>query len=165
MDLFLIIFAGILLVIGLLGSFLPILPGIPLSYLGLILLHLTTYVEYSWSFLIGWGIVVVVIHVIDYLLPIWGTKKYGSSKQGTWGSTIGMLLGLFIFPPWGMILLPFVGAVVGELIAGKSSSVAFKIGFGSFVGFLTGTILKLAIGVVFIYIFLRDIWSIVTTIV
>ncbi len=163
MDLFLIITAAILIIVGFLGSILPVLPGIPLSYLGIVLLHLTTLIDYSWSFLIGWGIVVVIIQIVDYFLPIWGTKKYGSSKYGTWGSTLGMVLGLFILPPWGMLIFPFVGAVMGELIAGKPSPIALKIGFGTFIGFLAGTVLKLLIGIVFIYIYVRDVWTIVAT--
>jgi len=163
MDIFLIITGSILMVLGILGSLLPILPGIPLSYLGIILLHLSSKAEYSWTFLLGWGLAVLIVQVIDYFLPIWGTKKYGGSKLGIWGSTIGLIIGLFVFPPWGMIILPFFGAVAGELTNGKQMQLALKIGFGTFVGFLTGTICKLIIAVVLAFIFFKEVFSILAT--
>ena len=123
-------------------------------YIGIILLHLSSRVEFSMSFLIFWGIVVIAIQVLDYLIPVWGTKKSGGSKWGVWGSMIGMIAGLF-FGPLGIILGPFVGAVVGELLAGKNSTEAIRAGFGSFVGFLLGTVSKLIIAGFLIYYYVE----------
>ena len=142
MDIFLIIVAGILLIVGFLGCIIPVLPGTPVSYLGILLLHITSKVEFSMQFLVLWALIVIAVQVLDYLIPIWGTKKFGGSKWGVWGSLIGIVVGLF-FGPIGIILGPFVGAIVGELLADKTSKQAIIAGFGSFVGFLFGTIINL----------------------
>lgn len=156
MDIFLIIVAGLLLVIGFLGCILPVIPGVTLSYIGILLLHFSSKVEFSSQFLIGWGIAVIVVQLLDYVIPIWGTKKFGGSKYGIWGSTIGMIFGLF-FGPWGIVLGPFVGAVIGEIMGGKASAEAIKAGFGTFVGFLLGTLSKLIVAGFLIYYYVEAI--------
>lgn len=143
MDYVLISIGIIFIIGGLLGCILPIIPGPPLSYVGLILLQLSEKYQFSTRFLIIWAVITAVVYALDYIIPAWGTKKFGGSKRGVWGSIIGLLIGLFFFPPFGIIIGPFVGAVVGELTAGKDSGAALKSGFGSFMGFLTGTLLKL----------------------
>ena len=143
MDYILIGLGIILMITGLFGCVLPLLPGPPLNYAGLLLLHFTTGFQFSTRFLVIWSIVTIVVYALDYVIPVWGTKKFGGSKRGVWGSMIGLIAGMFFFPPFGIIIGPFVGAVIGELTAGKDSKAALKSGFGSFVGFLTGTILKL----------------------
>ena len=142
MDIFLIILGAICLLVGILGCVLPVLPGVPLAYCGLLLLHATDKVQFSWQFLVIWAVVTIVVQVLDSVVPIWGTKKFGGSKMGVWGSTLGLLVGLF-FGPWGIVLGPFLGAVVFELIDGKNTRLALKAGWWSFVGLMTGTILKL----------------------
>ena len=142
MDIFLIILGAICLLVGILGCVLPVLLGVPLAYCGLLLLHATDKVQFSWQFLVIWVVVTIVVQVLDSVVPIWGTKKFGGSKMGVWGSTLGLLVGLF-FGPWGIVLGPFLGAVVFELIDGKNTRLALKAGWGSFVGLMTGTILKL----------------------
>jgi uncharacterized protein YqgC (DUF456 family) len=143
MDYVLIVFGALFIIGGILGGVLPVLPGPPLSYIGLLLLHFTEKYQFSTRFLIIWLIVAAVVTIIDYFIPIWGTKRFGGSKQGIWGSIIGLVIGLFFFPPFGIIVGPFIGAVVGELTAGKDSGSALKSGFGSFMGFLAGTLMKL----------------------
>jgi uncharacterized protein YqgC (DUF456 family) len=147
MDIFLIITGAIFLLAGLVGCILPILPGVPLAYVGIWLLHATGKVQFSWKFLIIWGIVTAVVQILDAVVPVWGTKVMGGSKAGVWGSTIGLVAGLF-FGPWGIVLGPFVGAVAGEMLAhwteeGMSLGQALKAGSGAFVGLMTGTVLKL----------------------
>ncbi|MDD4490254.1 MAG: DUF456 domain-containing protein [Paludibacter sp.] len=154
MDIFLIITAGILLLIGLLGSVLPVLPGIPLSYLGIILLHLTSVVQFSSRFLVILGIVVIVVQGLDFIIPVWGTQKTGGSKAGVRGSVIGLLTGFFM-GPWGIIIGPFFGALIGELLVGKTSQKAIKAALGAFLGLLTGTILKLALAGIMIYYYVE----------
>ncbi len=153
MDIFLLILAALLLLVAFLGCVLPVLPGLPLAYVALLLLHFTDYVDYSVSFLVIWGIVVLVIQVLDAIVPAWGTKRVGGSKWGMWGSAIGIVVGLFL-GPWGIIVGPFLGAVLGELLHGKEAVVALKAGFGSFLGFLVGTIAKLIVVGFFIYYYI-----------
>ena len=160
MDIVLIVLGAICLLLGLIGCVVPVLPGVPLSYVGLLLLHWTERVQFSWQFLVIWAVITIVIQVLDFVIPAWGTKKFGGSKWGAWGTTIGLLVGLFM-GPLGIVAGPFVGAVVGELLyfnrhpqnnATPSSTTptipqsnfnrALRAGFGSFLGFLTGTLLK-----------------------
>jgi uncharacterized protein YqgC (DUF456 family) len=143
MDYILIGLGIVFIISGILGGVLPVLPGPPLSYIGLLLLHFTAKYQFTERFLIIWAVVTVLVYVLDYIIPVWGTKRYGGSKRGIWGSIIGLIVGLFFFPPFGIIIGPFVGAVLGELSSGKDSNSALRSGFGSFVGFLTGTLLKL----------------------
>ena len=143
MDYVLIIFGVILTLTGILGCVLPMLPGPPINYLAILLLHFTSNHQFSIRFLVIWAVIAAVVVLLDYLIPVWGTKKFGGSKQGVWGSVIGLVAGLFIFPPFGIIIGPFAGAVIGEFIAGKETGAAFKSGFGSFIGFLAGTLIKL----------------------
>jgi uncharacterized protein YqgC (DUF456 family) len=154
MDLFLIIIAGLLLLTGFIGAIVPILPGIPLSYLGIILLHLSSIVQFSSGFLIILGVAVVVVQLLDFIIPVWGTKKTGGSKAGVRGSVVGLMTGFFI-GPWGIIAGPFIGALIGELLVGKTSQKAFKAAFGTFIGLLTGTILKLALAGIMIYYYIE----------
>lgn len=156
LDIILIILGLISISVGIIGCVLPALPGTPLAYLGLVLLNFTSKVEYSWTFFIAWGIVVAIVMVLDYVVPIYGTKAFGGGRKGSWGSAIGIVVGLF-FPPWGFILGPFVGAVIGELLDNKPFPVAVKAGFGSFIGFLSGAIIKLAVSLVLAVIFIKDV--------
>ena len=142
MDIVLLILAFLCLIIGIIGCIVPGLPGTPIAYAGLWIAQATDRIDFSWQFLLIWGIVVVIISVLDYIVPAWGTKKYGGTKWGVWGSTIGVFIGLF-FGALGVILGPLVGAIIGELIAGKELEAALKAGWGSFIGILFGTILKL----------------------
>jgi hypothetical protein len=137
----LVILGIVLVVLGLIGTIAPGIPGVPLSYVGLILLQLSEKVQFSIAFMVFWGAVTLVVSLLDYYIPIWGTKKFGGSKYGVWGCFLGMIAGLF-FGPWGIILGPFVGAVLGEMLSGKKTQHALKAGFGSFIGFLLGNILR-----------------------
>ena len=148
---------GIILTItGILGCVLPFMPGPPLNYAAILLLHFTSGFQFSNRFLIVWAIVTVAVVVLDYIIPVWGTKKFGGSKQGVWGSVIGLIAGMFFFPPLGIIIGPFIGAFAGELIAGKNSKDALKSGFGSFVGFITGTVLKLIVSGMMTWYFVKE---------
>lgn len=153
MDLFLIITAGILLAIGFLGSVLPVLPGIPLSYGGILLLHFTEKYQFGTNFLIFWAVMVVLIQVLDYYIPIWGTKKFGGSKSGVRGSIIGLLAGMF-FGPFGIVFGPFAGALIGELIVQKPTQEALKAALGAFIGFIAGTVSKLVVAGMLIYYYI-----------
>lgn len=142
MEIFLLVIAFLLMLIGIIGCIVPGLPGTPIAYLGLWIAQATERVDFSWQFLLVWGIVMIAVSALDYVVPAWGTKHYGGTKYGVWGSTIGVFVGLF-FGAAGVILGPLVGAVLGEMLSGKALSEALKAGWGSFVGILFGTVIKL----------------------
>ena len=142
MDIFLLVIAFLFMLIGIIGCIIPGLPGTPLAYVGLWIAQATDRVDFSWQVLLIWGLVTIVVSILDYVVPAWGTKHYGGTKYGVWGSTIGVFVGL-AFGAVGVIVGPLVGAVLGELISGKEWQQAIKAGWGSFIGILTGTILKL----------------------
>ena len=157
MEIALLVIAFILMLIGIIGCIVPGLPGTPIAYAGLWIAQATDRVDFSWQFLLIWGIITVVISVLDYVVPAWGTKKFGGTRLGVWGSTIGVFVGLF-FGAVGVILGPLIGAILGELLAGKEFQAALKAGWGSFVGLLFGTLLKLiCCGLMTVYL-IQAIW-------
>ncbi len=145
--------SAICMLVGLAGCILPMLPGPPLAWLGMLLLHFTDRVDFSVTELVVSALVVIATLVLDYFTPMIGAKKFGGGKYGNRGCVIGTIVGMF-FLPLGLILGPFLGAVIGELIAGKPLRAALKAGFGSFVGFLFGTLIKLAVCLYFIIRFI-----------
>lgn len=161
MDILLLIFGFILMLIGILGSFLPILPGPPISWVGLLLLYLTKAVPDNWWYLGITGAIALVVFALDYIIPAMGTKKFGGSRAGMVGTTIGLLVALFfpVLGPIGIIVWPFVGAFIGELMNKADKKTATKAAFGSFLGFLTGTFLKFMVTVVFLGLFIYVAWE------
>ena len=157
-DYILLILGIILMIIGIIGCLVPVLPGPPLSFLGLFLLHLTRFAQFSAPTLITLGIVTVLVTILDYIVPVWGTKRFGGSKYGTRGATVGLIVGFFL-GPLGIILGPLIGAFVGEMIFKDDMSYAFKAGFGSLLGFLTGIGLKLAASFVMTFYFVKELIS------
>lgn len=137
---------------------LPILPGPPISYMGLLLLQLQEVAPFSTQFMIIWLGITVVVVVLDYLIPAFGTKRYGGSRWGIAGTMIGLVVGIFVFPPLGIIIGPIVGALVGEALSGKTSQEALRAAFGSFVGFLFGTLIKLVASSFMVYYFIDSLW-------
>ncbi|MCD4735664.1 MAG: DUF456 domain-containing protein [Bacteroidales bacterium] len=147
MDLIWILIGSVLLIIGIIFSILPVIPGQIVSWFTLLILQLTSNPPFTTNFLTLMALITAAITFLDYVVPIWGTKKLGGSRNGVWGATIGLILGIPFFPPLGLIIGSFVGAFVGELIAGKDTNTALKSGFGSFLGFLAGTLMKLGISI------------------
>ena len=143
MDILWSVISGILLIVGIIGCILPVIPGPAISFSSLLLLQLKSTPPFTSELLIWFGVIMIIVTALDYIVPAYGTKKLGGSKSGIRGSIVGLVLGIFFFPPIGFIIGPFIGAVVGELMIGKSSNVAFRSGLGSFIGFLTSTLLKL----------------------
>ncbi|WP_103069524.1 DUF456 domain-containing protein [Aquimarina sediminis] len=154
MDIALIIIGFLFCLLGIIGSFLPVLPGPFTSWIGLLILHITDAVPQNWTFLgITLGISLVV-WVLDYVVPALGTKRFGGTKYGMIGSSIGLIIGIIFMGPFGIIIGPFVGAFIGELIKDSNeSSKALKAAFGSFIGFLAGTFLKFIVSVGFLIFF------------
>ena len=140
-DIILIITGILCLIAGLAGCILPAIPGPPVSYAGLLLLHFTDKAQFSATQLLLWLLIVVIVQVLEYLVPMLGSKYSGGTRWGTRGCLIGTVIGLF-FMPWGIILGPFLGAFIGELFGGRETRQALKSGLGSLLGFLFGTVVK-----------------------
>jgi uncharacterized protein YqgC (DUF456 family) len=149
----LIIIGIILLIIGIIGCFVPGIAGPPFSFLALICLSIAKKWEpFTPGFLVLMAALTAVVTVLDHIVPAAGAKKFGASKYGFWGAVIGMLLGILYAPPLGMIIGAFIGAVSGEMIRGKQSYEALKAGFGIFAGVMVGIVLKLtATGIMTFY--------------
>lgn len=156
METLLIILALVFGIVGLAGSILPALPGAPLSYIGLLLLLLCDGADISSASLWAGAIFLVIVSVLDYIAPIWLTNASGGSKQATRGSVIGMVAGLFFFPPWGLIFGPFIGAFLGELMAQATTGKALKVAMMSFLGFVLTTGMKLIYSGVLLFIIVKE---------
>ncbi len=157
MNTVLIILAFLCLAVGILGAIIPGLPGPPVSWVGLLLASLTLWVECSTTLLVITAVLALIITVLDYLVPSLSTKRQGGSKYGIWGCNIGLVISIIGLPfgPQGLlgvIFWPFVGALVGEYIKSREMGPALKSAWGAFLGFVTGTLLKLVYCVVLLVI-------------
>lgn len=144
-DILLITLGFILIFTGIIGAFIPVLPGPPLSYAGMLAIHLTEKASFQPQMLIIMGVLALIITLIDYLLPVLGTKSTGGSRHSILGASLGLIIGVIFFPPFGIIIGPFLGAFIAELINKKPSNIAMKSAIGSFIGLMFGIVLKLII--------------------
>jgi uncharacterized protein YqgC (DUF456 family) len=154
MELFLVLVALLLMILGIIGSFLPILPGPLTSWAGLLVLHFTEGVELSQTFLISTLLVAIFIYILDYIMPALGTKRFGGSRAGMIGTTLGLLVGILSPIPFSIIIGPFVGALIGEMIHRNDFDKALKAAFGSFLGFIASTFLKFIVAIIFLGFFI-----------
>ena len=159
MDIFLVILSVFLMLLGIIGSFLPVLPGPLTSWFGLLVLHLTDAVPMNWTFLIITLFFALAIWLLDYIIPAMGTKKFGGSKAGMIGTTLGLIIGLIFLGPFGIIVGPFAGAYIGELLNKSDSKTALKAAFGSFLGFLTSTFINFIVAVIYLGLFIGKVWE------
>ncbi|NHF58468.1 DUF456 family protein [Flavobacteriaceae bacterium TP-CH-4] len=159
MDIALLMIGLLLMLVGILGSFLPVLPGPPVSWLGLLLLSLTEAVPDDWWFLGITAVIALVVFALDYIIPAIGTKKFGGTRAGMIGTTIGLIVGLILPIPGGIIIGPFLGALIGELSNKADRRTALTAAFGSFLGFLTGTFMKFLVSIIFLGLFLSTAWD------
>jgi len=165
LEIFLLSLGLICVIAGIVGSILPVMPGPPISWLGLLFLFLIPDITIDYWFLgLTLGIAIFVF-VIDYIIPILGTKYFGGTRAGTIGSTVGLIVGLF-FPPFGVLFGPFVGAFLGEILfnVNSNSKHAFKSALGSFVGFLASTFMKLLVSIIYLGLFVYKLvenWSVI----
>ncbi|WP_299225552.1 DUF456 domain-containing protein [uncultured Psychroserpens sp.] len=159
MDIFLTVLAAFFMILGIVGSFLPILPGPLTSWLGLLIFHLTDVVPMNWSFIIITFIVAIVIWIMDYIIPAIGTKRFGGSKAGMIGTSIGLIIGLLLPIPGGIIIGPFLGALIGELMNKSEFDKALKAAFGSFLGFIASTFIKFTVAVIFLVFFIVKVFK------
>nr|WP_321244800.1 DUF456 domain-containing protein [uncultured Psychroserpens sp.] len=154
MDIFLVILATFFMVLGIIGSFLPVLPGPLTSWIGLLIFHLTDVVPMNWTFLIITLIIALGIWVLDYIIPAMGTKRFGGTKAGMIGTSIGLIVGLIAPIPGGIIIGPFFGALIGELLNKAEFDKAVKAAFGSFLGFIASTFIKFIVAMIFLGFFI-----------
>ena len=155
MSILLISLGFICCLVGLVGSVLPVVPGLPISWLGILLLFWVPEVEVSSSLLWITLAITLFILILDYIIPILGTKKLGGSKFGMYGAGVGLVVGLLAPIPLGVLIGPFIGAYLGEVIfAKKASQPALKAALGSFLGFLTSTVLEVLASLSFFVIFM-----------
>ena len=157
MEIIIIIAGLLLMVLGLAGSFLPVLPGPLTSWAGLFVLSYASGIDISTTFLIITFIVALIIFILDYIIPAVGTKRFGGSKSGMIGTTLGLIIGLLSPIPFGVIIGPFVGALIGELMHKNDVNRATKAAFGSFLGFITSTFLKFIVAVVYLGLFIVNV--------
>ncbi len=162
MEVPLILFGAVMIAGGLVGCILPVIPGPPLSFVGLLMMwgargwHAETFGGIAVAVL---GALTVIVTVLDFLMPVWGAKRYGASKAGLWGSVIGMIVGMVVFPPFGMLIGAFGGALAAELGAGQGTTGSTKAAWGVFVGTMMGIGLKLAVSFACAVLFVWELLS------
>jgi len=160
MDILLLLLGLFFIILGIIGSFIPVLPGPITSWIGLLLIHLTNVIPYNWTFILTTFTIALFVYILDYIIPALGTKKFGGSKYGIIGTTIGLIVGLIFLGPFGIIIGPFIGALTGELIYdNQNSNRAFKAAIGSLIGFLFSTGLKFIVSIIYAGLFLSKIWE------
>lgn len=160
MDYVLLSIGLICMIVGIIGSFLPVLPGTPLSWVGLLLISFTSAVPNNYWLLSSTGIIMLVVTFLEYYIPAKGTKYFGGSKYGVWGTNIGIVVGLIVPIPFGVIIGPFIGAFVGELINNfNNPKGALKAAFGSFLGFLASTFISVMISLIYFGISIYLFWK------
>jgi uncharacterized protein YqgC (DUF456 family) len=157
-DILFITLGLILCFVGIIGSFLPVLPGPPISWLGILCLYCIPEIPFNYTFLGITLFIAALIFAMDYIIPILGTRYLGGSRSGAIGSTVGLIVGLF-FPPLGFLIGPFIGAFLGEILFNSKSNSkhAFKSALGSFVGFLASTFMKALVSFIFLGLFIYKI--------
>ena len=153
MDVIFLIIGLILIIGGIIGSFIPILPGPITSWVGLLFLYLTDAVPMSYTVLGITLILALTIFILDYFIPAMGAKRFGGSRYGVIGTTVGLLIGIFFFPPFGIIIGPFLGALTGEILYGTKSNIAVKAAFGSLLGLLSSVFIKFIVASCFAVLF------------
>ena len=159
MDITLSIAAFLLTLVGIAGCIIPALPGVILSYGGLLCAYFASYSHMETSSLWIWLAVTAAVSAADYFLPAWMTRRFGGSRAGAVGATVGVFAGFFLFPPVGIVLGHFMGAVLGELLHDKSDPAkALVVGIGSFLSFVVGTGLKLAAAAGMFFHVVADTW-------
>jgi uncharacterized protein len=160
MEIFILIGIGSLLLLGIIGCFIPIIPGPPISYSGLLVFHFFTSYSIEENILWLMAFVVIAVTIFDLWVQIYGVKKFGGTKKAINGSIIGLIIGIFFFPPFGIIIGPFLGAFIGARMEENSDgNKTIKIALGALAGFLAGTILKLSVSLYIIYIVFQTIPS------
>tara|TARA_B100001093_G_scaffold242574_1_gene232404 strand:- start:681 stop:1181 length:501 start_codon:yes stop_codon:yes gene_type:complete len=158
-DIILFIIGLLFCITGIIGSFVPIIPGPISSWFGILVLNFSSSVEFNYKFLIITFIIAAFISTLDYIIPIIGVKKLGGSKGGIIGASIGLIIGLIIMGPIGLLFGPFIGAVSGEIINKKTLRQSIKPAVGSLIGILIGSGIKFCLSIIYLFFFLNIFWT------
>ena len=150
----------ILMFLGLIGCFIPIIPSPITSWFGFLILYFSSNVVISFKFLVFTFFISILIFSVDFILPLFTTKKFGGSKKGILGTGIGLFLGVLTLGPIGIILGACIGALIGELINKKRGDKILNAVIGSVVGILSGIILKFIVSLIYLFIYLQKLSSI-----
>ncbi len=159
MDLLFIFIGLCFMILGVIGSFLPILPGPPLSWIGLLMLSITDAIPWDWTFLSITFTIALAVTILDYWIPALGVKKFGGSKQSMIGSVIGLIVGLLSPIPFGIIIGTFLGAYAGELLNNANDRKASKSATGALLGFLASSLMKFVLSLIYFGLFIAQIWQ------
>ena len=159
MEVILLIVAGLFMILGILGSFLPVLPGVPLSWVGLLIFYLIPGIGMNYLFLGITLAVAILFYILNLVIPAMGTKKFGGSRKGMIGATIGLIVGIFAPFPFAILICPFIGAFIGEIMNKSNSKTAGKAAFGSFVGLLASSFMEFIVTFAFLILFLYQFWN------
>jgi Uncharacterized protein conserved in bacteria len=157
MDYFLAAVAIAISAIGLIGCLLPVIPGPPLSYIALLIIQTTAFGTLTTTTMVMIGVITAIVTILDYVIPAWTTRKFGGSRRGAIGATIGLFAGMLFFPPIGIIIGPFIGAFLGEISGGATNAKATKSAIGSFIGFVLGSGIKIALSGTILYMVIREV--------
>ena len=158
MDIIIICVVAFIILLGIIGCFVPIMPGPPISYGALLLFHFSTSYSIEEDILWLMAFIVIAVTVFDYWVQIYGVKKFGGTKKAVNGSIIGLIIGFFFLPPFGIIFGPFLGAFIGaRMEEGSDINKSIKIALGALAGFMVGTMLKLSVSLYIIYIIFQTI--------
>ncbi|SFN10638.1 hypothetical protein SAMN05421741_101143 [Paenimyroides ummariense] len=160
MEILILIVSLLFVFVGIAGSVLPALPGPPLSWIGLLILYTMPNIKFDYWILGITFVFTLIIVILDYVIPAQGTKRFGGSKYGIWGTNIGLIVGILAPIPFGFIIGPFVGAFIGELIYDQNDSKrALKAATGSFFGFLASTFIKFVFCMILFGIYIHTVWK------
>ena len=159
MDILLLIIGFLCMVIGVFGSFMPVIPGLSISWFGLLLLYFTNTIPTNYWILGITLVITLLLSVLDYFIPAKGTKKFGGSSYGIWGTNIGLLIGLLTPIPFGFIIGAFLGAFIGELTNSKNHRLALKAATGSLIGFLVSSFMMFLVSILYLGLFITIVWK------
>ncbi|TYP77224.1 hypothetical protein BD809_101375 [Aquimarina intermedia] len=160
LDITLLIIAGVCCVLGLVGSFLPVLPGPLTSWVGLAIFYNTSFMQWDWVFLGITLVISTIVWLLDYVISAVGTKRFGGTRYGIIGTTIGLIVGILFLGPFGILIGPFFGAFLGEMMNPKQNvQNALKAALGSLIGFLSGVFIKFSVSVIFLIIFVVKVFE------
>jgi len=150
MDIIIICVVAFILLLGIIGCFVPVMPGPPISYVALLVFHFFSSYNIDKNTLWLWALIVIAVTVFDLWVQIYGVKKFGGTRKAVNGSIIGLIIGIFLFPPFGIIIGPFLGAFIGAKMDDPDVNKALKIALGALAGFIAGTLVKLSVSLYFI---------------
>ena len=159
MDLLLIIISAVLIISGIIGSFMPILPGPLTSWFGLFTLNLISSVEVDSTLLIITFIIAITIFILDSLIPIYGSKYFGATKYGIIGASIGLVIGIITPIPFGILIGPILGALIGELLFNNDLRKSIKSSIGVLIGFVASSFIKFVTSIVYLMIYIIQLWE------